>query len=254
MTEREIFDDDKEIVEEDDAQGEEVAARPPLARRLRRAMPAAAVYARYILPAVTALVAVVLSCCYAVKVAAGGKTYEAATVRLYANTFTSARAFVTKEATNVSGGFYGLLTTGAVVGILIGLIAVFLAVLGAVTAIRAFRAGHESELGNRMKVIFKIAFPNRICYFLSQLLLIVPLLYPEYLSLVGRHFMLVGGKSVIFVMLNRPVIVVGVLMVIDLILAVVISRLERQQKMNMFLIFHPEDGGAPSEDGEYEEE
>lgn len=247
MSEHRIPSPDKEIVEERD--GEE-AAREPLSLRLRRAMPAALVYARYILPVITAITALVLSLCYAVKVAGGGKTYEVSTVRLYASTFTNARAFITKDATNISGEFYGLLTVGAIVGILIYLLAAFLAVLGAVTAIRAFRAGHESEESNRMKVVFKIAFPNRVCFFLSQLLLILPMLYPEYFSAVGKRFLLVGGKAVIFVMLNRPVIAVGVLVLLNLILAAVIPRFERQKKMNMFLIHHPDDGETPSEDEE----
>ena len=222
--------------------------------RLRRAFPVLLIYARYVLPVITALTSLVLSFFYAVKVAGRGYTYEVSTIRLYGNTFTGTRAHIVKHADDAVDGFYGLLATGAVVGILIFLLATFLAVLGAVTAIRAFRAGHESEMSNRMKVIFKIAFPNRVCLFLANLLLVVPVLYPEYFSAVGKRFLLVGGESVIFVMLNRPLIVVGVLTLVTLILAVAVPRLERQRKMNMFLIHHPEDGEMPSEDGEESEE
>lgn len=228
--------------------------KTPLLDRVRRGMPAALIYARYILPVITALTSLVLSFLYAVKVAGSGYTYEVSAARLYGNTFTGARAYIVDSSTDAANSFYGLLVAGAIAGILIFLLAAFLAVLSAVTAIRAFRAGHESEESNRMKVIFKIAFPNRVCLFLSNLLLVVPVLYPEYFSAVGKRFLLVGGESVIFVMLNRPLIVVGVLTLVTLILAVAVTRFERQKKMNMFLVYHPQDGDTVDDDAEEYEE
>lgn len=244
MSERRIPDakesaENEMLDEPAEEQGE--ADRTPLSLRLRRALPYILIYARYVLPVVNVLVLLIMSFFYAVQVAGGGYTYEVSLVKLYANTFTGVRTYVTGKTATASNWFYGLLVTGAVVGILVFLLTAFLAVLGAVTAIRAFRAGHESEASNRMKVIFKIAFPNRIFLFLSNLALIVPALYPEYFSAIGGHFLLVGGESVIFVMLNRPLIVIASLLVVTLALAVAVSRLERQKKMNMLLIWHPQE-------------
>ena len=245
--------DGEEDEEYDDGEdGEKAVAKEPLLPRLRRAMPVILVYTRYLLPVLTVLTALVMSLCYAVKVAGSGKSYEVCVARLCVNTVTAARAYAVKGSAEELSGFYGFTTAGAVVAVLLFLLAAFLAVLAAITAIRAFRAGHESEQSNRMKVAFQIAFPNRVCYFLSQALVLVPLLYPEYFSFVGRQYLLSGAKNVIFVMLNRPLIAVGVLVLLNLILAVAVTRYERQKKMNMFLIWQPEDGADEREDEEEE--
>ncbi len=263
MTDEETDGWDDSAAEESDtdgAEGEDNDAEndgessPPAGLKKRLNLPRLAVYARYVLPAVNGVVALVLSLLYLVKVASYGMTYEASLARLYVNTLTGARTFMIKGSEEISGWFYGFLTVGAVLGILLYLVALFLSVLAAVTAIRAFRAGHESEESNRMKVIFKVAFPNRLCLFLSEALLLVPMLFPEYFSAVGGRFMLTGGESVIFVMLNRPLIVVGALTLVTLLLALLIPRWERQKKMNMFLVWHPEDADPAKESTDEDED
>ena len=138
------------------------------------------------------------------------------------------------------------------VGILLYLVALFLAMLAAVTAIRAFRAGHESEESNRMKVIFKIAFPNRVCLFLSNALFLVPTLFSEYFGAVGRHFMLVDKKEIIYTETNILFFVILGLTLITLALAIAIPRLERQKKMNMFLIWHTDEDAEEDEEEDNE--
>ena len=121
------------------------------------------------------------------------------------------------------------------------------------TAIRAFRAGHESEASNRMKVIFKIAFPNRVCLFLSNVLFLVPVLFPEYFGAVGRHFMMVDKKEIIYTETNILFFVILGLTLITLALSLTIPRLERQKKMNMFLVYHPDEDAEEDEEDDEEE-
>ena len=223
----------------------------PLKERIVTALPVIAIYTRYLLPVITGLVAFVLGCLYLVRVAQSGSRAEVSLVRLYLNTFVGAHNYLGGTTSETANWFYGLLVAGAVVGVVIYLLAMALAVFAAVTAIRAFRAGHESEESNRMKLLFKIVFPNRVCLYLSHLLLLIPLLFPEYFSGIGKHFLLIGGESVIYVMLNRPLIVVAVMLVLTLGLAVLINTYERRKKMNMFLLWHPdefEDDDAAQED------
>ena len=104
------------------------------------------------------------------------------------------------------------------------------------------------------KMIFKIAFPNRICLFLSNALVLLPTLYPHFLSFVGSRFLLVGDEDVVYVLLNRPLIAVGVMTVLSLVLALAIPRLERRKRMNMFLLCHDLSAAASTEESEAEEE
>ena len=206
--------------------------------RLKKAIPYIAIYARDLLPVFTGVLLLAFSFLDWVYFYMQGSLYKMSLFSFYQRTLTSSLEYVGGTTTAQTNGFYGLLSVGAVVGILLYLVALFLAVLAAVTAIRAFRAGHESEESNRMKVIFKIAFPNRRWLFISNLLVLIPAAYPHFVSLVGSRFLAIGGENVIFILLNRPLIVVGGLVLVTLILAILIPRLERRKKMNMFLIRH----------------
>ncbi|MBQ9098429.1 MAG: hypothetical protein IJY50_03275 [Clostridia bacterium] len=244
---------DEKMCEKENTVCENFAQKSPKSfkERFWATLPVVAIYARYLLPAIMGLVSLVLGCLYLVRVAQSGARAEVSLVRLYLNTFVGAHNYLGGTTNETANWFYGLLVTGAIVGIVLYLLAMGLAIFVAVAAVRAFRAGHESEESNRMKLLFKIVFPNRICLFLSHLLLLVPLLFPEYFSCIGKHFLLIGGESVIYVMLNRPLIVAAVMLVLILALAVGINPYERRKKMNMFLLWHPDeigDGDAAEED------
>ena len=94
-----------------------------------------------------------------------------------------------------------------------------------------------------MKMIFKVAFPNRVCLFLANALWIVPALFPLFFSKTGIRYLQVGLANTLFVTLDLPLIVVGALTLLTLVLAIVISRFERSKKMNMFLLWHADNGG-----------
>lgn len=221
-------------------------------KRVKKALPYVAIYARYLLPLLTGVLLLAFSFLDWVYFYMRGSRYKMSLFSFYQRTLTSSLEYVGGTTTAQTNGFYGLLSVGAVVGILLYLVALFLAVLAAVTAIRAFRAGHESEESNRMKVVFKIAFPNRVCLFLSNALFLVPTLFSEYFGAVGRHFMLVDKKEIIYTETNILFFVILGLTLITLALAIAIPRLERQKKMNMFLIWHS-DEEEKEDDGEEEE-
>ena len=233
-TEEEVYEAEEELDEVGEAQ-----PIYPLTRRqrLRRTLPQAIIYARYLLPVVSVLFLIVSGFFYAVRGVNVGRYYEVSIWRLYANTFAGTHAYLGTEGNVRADGLYTALGVGAVVGILILLVALALNVLAAVAAPYTFKMGREDERARRMMVIFKIAFPNRVCLYLSNLLLIVPVLYPNFYSAISANYMLVGATNVFYVTLNRPLIVLLVLSALTLILAVISKRYEICKKMDMFDVY-----------------
>ena len=233
----------EDVLDEEGEKLPETHLAYPLTRRqkLRRALPYAVVYTRYLLPLLSTLFLIISGFIYAVRGVNVGTYYEVSIWRLYVNTFTGTHNYLGTDGNVRADGLYTTLAIGAAIGVLILLIALFLNVLAAFTALRAFRAGKDSEIAHRMRVIFKIAFPNRICLFLSNLLLIVPVLYPNFYSSVSANYMLVGATNVFYVTLNRPLIVLCVLSVLTLVIAFVAKRYEIRKKMDMFDVYREEE-------------
>lgn len=202
-------------------------------------LPELLIWARYLLPALCVLCVFVMGFFFNVRFISGRITQELSVWRLYANTFVGMHEYLGGNIKTGRSWFFGILVTGAIAGILCFLAALFFAGLAAYTAVRAFRAGQESKESDRMKLIFKIAFPNRVCLYLSHLLILPPLLYPHFVSLVGSYFLAIGVGGVIFILLNRPLIVAGAFCLVTLVLALIIPRFERRKKMNMFLLQSP---------------
>ena len=202
-------------------------------------VPALLIWARYLLPALGVLTVLVLGFFYNVRFISGRITQELSVWRLYANTFVGMHEYLGGPGKAGRSWFFGILVAGAIVGILCFLAALFFAGLSAYTACRAFHAGHDSEESDKYKLIFKIIFPNRVWLYLSQLFVLIPLFYPHFVSLVGGYFLAIGMGDVIFILLNRPLIVAGAFCFASLVLALVIPRFERRKKMNMFLLHHP---------------
>lgn len=219
-------------------------------RRILARLPEVLIWARYLLPAAGVLTVLVLGFFYNVRFISGRITQELSVWRLYANTFVGMHRYLGESAKAGRSWFYAILVAGAIVGILCFLAALFLAGLAAYTATRAFLAGQESEKSDKMKLIFKIAFPNRVWFFLSHLLMLIPLLYPHFVSAVGSYFLAVGGGSVIFILLNRPLIVAGAFCFASLVLALVIPRFERRKRMNMFLLHRAIERADEAEESE----
>ena len=221
---------------------------------LKKKLPVILIWARYLMPLFTGLVLLVMSIMYTVRGAMKGKRLEVSLLRLYANTFGGTHEYLGTEGSKAGNALYGALSLGAIIGTLLFLIALFFACLTAYTACRAFLAGEGSADGARMKKLFKVAFPNRLCLFLSGLLFVVPALFPHYYSFISSRYVTVGGESVFYVILNRPLIVVLVLNLITLLLSFLISDYERRKRMNMFVVQQPSEQEDPDEDSTPDDE
>lgn len=225
-------------VMEDIEESEQLQASPKPRKDRRRQLFVALVWARYLLPLATAIAVLILGCFKTVRFAFHKPI---SLFRLMWNTLISARAYRAGETTAARDWFYGMLAGVTIVDILLSLLAIFLVALAAVAACRAFVAGHKSEQSNRAKLAFKIAFPNRFCLYLSDLLLLVPALYPHLFSLISTRFLRIGNESAVYVVSNPALIVVGVSLVVTLALSIAIPRLERRLHMNMFLLHRTEE-------------
>ncbi len=220
-----------------------------LRARFRAICPIVLVWARYLLPAVTAITLVVTGFFKTVRFA-----YRApiSLWRLIWNTLVGARDYLGGEMQAAKSWFFGILSVTALAELLLTLVALFLVGLAAYTAIRAFTAGYKSEQSNRAKLAFKVAFPNRACLYLSDLLLVLPALYPHIFSYISTRFLLMGGEEVVYVIANPMLIVMGACALVTLVLAVVTYRFERRLHMNMFVL-HREESSSPDTDGEDKE-
>ena len=244
----------EELDEELDECEEEDEEEVPLGVRLRAALPKVAIYLRYFLPLLALLVLFVMSFFHNVWAYIMGVDSELSIARLYVNTFKGVHEYLGGKTTSGQNSYYGLMTAGAVIGILCFLAALFLKGLAAYSAVRAFRAGHESEESDKAKLIFKIAFPNRKWLFLSDLLILLPVLYPNFCSFLGSARVAAGGVETVSVTLNRPLIVGAIFLLLTLVLALLIPKHERRQKMNMFLLHRNEEPKASEDEEEPDEE
>ena len=224
---------------------EEAKADMPAPRGVRHPrLMTGLVWARYLLPPLAALTLLVIGFFYTVKGVVLGQGYEVSLWRMLGNTFGGAHNYLGSDNLSArADSLYTALVLVALLLILLYLVGLFLSGLAAFTALRAFRAGHTAPLSNRMKVIFKVAFPNRVCLFIANLLLLAPTLYPHFYTAISHSYSLVGMQSVFFVTLNRPLIIAGALLFITLVLAVLTRRYEKEENMEMFEVFYPDKEG-----------
>ena len=221
-----------EMEEKNNVQAEDTAHPAPDMDRLYRLL----ILGRYLLPPLTGLVVLVMSFFYTVRAAQSGVAIWVSHARLCFNSLKSARAYLIGGNVEVGErNFYVMLAVGAGAVILVFLIAAVLSCFAAYQALLAIRAG-DSEEGKRRRILLKVLFPNRICYFLSSCLYVIPALFPEYFSAVcGRFLQITGGRAALFVEYNVLLIVLIVLLVATLVLSVFIRRHEDRLSMNAFL-------------------
>lgn len=230
-----------DVFDEDETDDSSVESTASAWAKVKKNLPRIAVFARYLLPALFGVLLTGLSFVDGVRFYMRGRAMKMSLFAFYKNTLTSAHHYLAGATEEQANWFYGLLSGGAIVGILCYLLALFFAVLAAVTACRAFFSGHESEQSNRMKLIFKIVFPNRICLYCSCLLFLVPVLFPYYFAGVGQRFILMGGRDTVFVTFNMYLVLFFVFAILTLVLSLLTPRYERQKKMNMFLLWDPDE-------------
>ena len=203
---------------------------------LKKKLPVILIWARYLMPLFTGLILLVMSIMYTVRGVMERRRDEFSLFRMYMGVFKSTHQYLGTEGDAALDTFYGAMSVGALVGTFFFIVALFLACFVAYTSCRAFAAGEGSEVNTRMKKLFKVLFPNRLCLFLASTLFVIPALLPEYYSYVSSRFVNVVGESAFYTMLNRPLIVMVALCVLTLLLSLVIGKFERSKRMNMFVI------------------
>lgn len=205
--------------------------------RFSEYLPRAAIYLRYLFPVLTGVVLTVLSFFYLVRYYQGGEAYVQTLFRFYYNTLSASHQYLGSGNTQAGkNALYGWLTAGAVGGILLYLLGMFFAVFALVLFLRAFRKSEETAAARRMKVLFKIAFPNRVCLFLSNCLFLPVALFPSYFSMVAGKVAGVSRTEILYVERNIPLIVTAVLTVLTLALAIFAAVREKQERLNPFAL------------------
>jgi len=226
------------------------AKKPLFTAAQKKALQKGLIYARFLLPAITGVMLLVVGCFYNVKAAQGYVRYSLSLTRLYGNTFTAARTyFLSAEKSDPLTAYYTLLTVAAAVGVLFFLLAAFFNGFAALKAMQALPLGQKSEEANRHKLHFKMAFPNRVALAIANCLWVVPALYPTMFSYIGSRFLFIQGVTRLYISRDLPLILTLVMTALSLLLALIVPRLERRREMNMFLLFRE----SPADVGESEE-
>ena len=203
---------------------------------MRKKMPLILITARYVLPLITGITCTVSALFYSVTIMQTGAELHISAARLLFNTLSAVRRYLGGAHDTQKSWYYGLLAAGAIVAIIAFMLALFFSVLAALAALRAFRAEEGSETEKRAKMVFKIAFPNRIWLFLSNCLWLLPALYAQYYALISRRFLLIGAEDPVYIIFDLPLLLTAILTVLTLALALNVSRTERRWRYNMFSI------------------
>lgn len=201
--------------------------------------------ARYLLPLFSAFVFVVVGFLNIVYIDGFTARYHTSLWQLYFNVFSVAQKHFATGGTAQGDELFTLLVIGSVVGLVVLAVALGLICLAAITAYRALRAEKTSEVCRRMKMIHRVAFPNRFCLFLPQLLLIIPTLYANFYAAVSEYYALTGLAEVLTVRVNLPLMIQGVLAALTLVVAILSPRYERATELDMYTFYQSEE---PCED------
>ncbi len=204
--------------------------------KFKQDLPRLAIFARYLLPAVFGIFLFGFSFADGVRFYMNGRPMKMSLFAFYKNTLTSAHTYLAGTTDTQANWFYGLMAGGAILFALLYLLALGFSLLAAYTACRALWQGRSEDEINRMKVIFKIAFANRKMLFAANCLYLVPVLFPEYFSAVGRRFLAISGRETVYVDVNGYLIATLIMVALTLALALLIKRWEYQKSMNMFVV------------------
>ncbi|MBE6603713.1 MAG: hypothetical protein E7636_05230 [Ruminococcaceae bacterium] len=217
-------------------------------------------FARYLLPLLSALCVVVVGLFYNVFALQGGKRVQLCVLRLCFNTLKSARAYM-MGAEVVAGvrNFYLVLMIGAACFIVLFLLSVAQAVFAVYMLYRTLcaRAAGDKEAEKRAKVLFRAVLSNRVMMWISNALVLPLALFPEFFSFVCTRFLTVSGGSIIYLRFNITAIVTAFFVLLTLALALYLRRYERAVGLDLFFIEEEEDEADDGEaclcDGEEEE-
>lgn len=206
----------------------------------KEGFPRLAIYVRYLFPLFTGLLLFVLAFADLFEFYQGATVGSISLFGLFGATFGAAFRAFTQGGQGAVVWYAVLQLVGVLIATVAFLLAGGFAILAAVTSCRTFSREPNDPLGNRMKVVFKFVFPNRICLFLANAAYIVPFLYPYYFAFVLERFYYMGvePEPPIYVKSHPCFWIAVALTAVTLVLAIAISGHERKKRMNMFLVEH----------------
>ncbi len=209
-------------------------------------------FARYLLPLLSALLVVVVGLFYNVFAVQNGKRVQLCVLRLCFNTLKSARAYM-MGAEVVAGvrNFYIVLMIGAACFIVLFLLSVAHAIFALYMLYRTLRAraAGDKEAEKRTKVLFRAVFSNRVVMWISNALVLPLALFPEFFSFVCARFLTVSGGNTFYLRFNTTAVVAAVFALLTLVFALYLRRYERAVGLDLFFIEEEED-----EEEEWEED
>lgn len=214
-------------------------------------------FARYLLPLISALCVVVVGLFYNVFAVQGGKRVQLCVLRLCFNTLKSARAYM-MGAEVVAGvrNFYLVLVIGAVCFIFLFLLSVAHAVFALYMLYRTLRARAvgDSEAEKRAKVLFRAVLSNRVMMWISNALVLPLALFPEFFSFVSGRFLAVSGSNTFYLRFNVTATVTAVFVLLTLVLALYLRRYERAVGLDLFFIEEEEEATDNDEESWQDDE
>ena len=198
---------------------------------------------RYLLPLLAVGAVFLLGIFYNIP---AGKSGKLSLWRLMLNTAKVGReALLGGQLSGEMKGYYVMLMIGAAVALLAFLLAL---VFAAFAAYLYFVVMHTSsfEESKEAKILFRAVFPNRVALLLSNLLLLVPALYPTFFAVVSnRH----PGGGFVTVGLH-PILVLSLALSAFLtVFSLWLRRLEADSPLDMFTVEEENDGGEAEKEG-----
>ena len=185
---------------------------------------------RYTLPLLSIVVFLVSGLCHSVYATEGGEALWVSPIALCFNTLKNARGHYLGGASS-TGTLYGLLMAGAIIAVLCFVAALALSVFS-LSQLYIAATATDKAVARRAKIRHKTVFPNRVCLFLSHLPLLVPALFPAYVSTLGKRF--IGENGALLVKCNIPLILLLLLLAATLFFSHILSPQEKDCGLDMF--------------------
>ena len=238
-------DDEEDFEDEMSEKSEDVCQKSRNFRKLftRDGLARALIVFRHIFPWIAGVILFCLAFGELFEFYQGNTVGSISVFGLYGATFDTVFSAFGEITDSITLWYAVLQLLGAIVGVVAFLLAGGFSLLAVITSCRAFAREPDDPIANRMKVIFKFAFPNRVCFLLSTAAYMIPFLFPYYFAFVLERFYYMGiePEPPIYVR-SYPCIWVALgLWVATLALAIATARLERRKRMNMFLVEHKEE-------------
>lgn len=202
---------------------------------------------RYSLPAVAALILLVLGLFHNVYASQGGREIGVSILPLWFSTLKSARTYLL-GGDIVAGGraFYTVLAFCAVLVALLFVISIAACVFSLCTLWRVSRAraSGDEKAEREAKILFRAFLPNTGWLLLANLSILPLALFPELFSLICGRFLAASKGRALYIRFNVTAVVTLVLLLAVLLLAVYERRHARNAGLDLFYIKEADEDGT----------